>query len=35
MNVMFGFSNALLRSLPADISVREFTLFTGIPMLMY
>jgi len=35
MNVMFGFSNALLKSLPMDISLREFTLFTGVPLLMY
>ena len=35
MNVMFGSSGALLRSLPADISMREFTVFAGIPVLMY
>jgi hypothetical protein len=35
MNVMFGFSNNLLRTIPADISTREFILFTGIPALMY
>jgi hypothetical protein len=35
MNMMFGFSNTLLRTLPADVSTREFILFLGIPVLMY
>lgn len=35
MNAMFGFSSLLLKSLPMDVSLREFILFTGIPVLMY
>lgn len=35
MNAMFGFSSSLLKSLPMDVSLREFILFTGIPVLMY
>jgi hypothetical protein len=35
MNMMFGFSNRLLRDIPADISTREFILFIGIPVQMY
>ena len=35
MNMMFGFSNRLHSIIPADLSTREFILFTGIPFLMY
>lgn len=35
MNMMFGFSNRLHTTIPADLSTREFILFTGIPFLMY
>ena len=35
MNMMFGFSDKLLRTLPADVSTREFILFSSIPVLMY
>ena len=35
MNALFGFSNALTNRLPADLSVREFILFLGVPALMY
>ena len=35
MNVMFGFSTQLKKSIPADLSTREFILFIGIPFLMY
>jgi hypothetical protein len=35
MNMMFGFSDKLLRTLPADVSTREFILFLSIPILMY
>ena len=35
MNMMFGFSDKLLRTLPADVSTREFILFLSIPVLMY
>jgi hypothetical protein len=35
MNMMFGFSNKLLNKIPADVSIREFILFLGIPLLMY
>lgn len=35
MNMLFGFSLYLKRELPADLSLREFILFLGIPALMY
>jgi NADH-quinone oxidoreductase subunit M len=35
MNVMFGFSYALTKRLPADLSSREFILFSSISILMY
>lgn len=35
MNMMFGFSNRLYRTIPTDLSLREFVLFTGIPFHMY
>jgi hypothetical protein len=35
MNMMFGFSDRLLKTLPADVSTREFILFLSIPTLMY
>lgn len=35
MNMMFGFSDKLLSTLPADVSSREFILFLSIPTLMY
>lgn len=35
MNAMFGFSTQLMRTLPLDVSTREFILFLGIPILMY
>lgn len=35
MNALFGFSNALSRKLPVDLSIREFILFLGVPILMY
>lgn len=35
MNMMFGFSNRLYKTIPADLSLREFILFTGIPFHMY
>lgn len=35
MNVMFGFSHALTKRLPADLSSREFMLFSGTSILMY
>jgi NADH:ubiquinone oxidoreductase subunit 4 (subunit M) len=35
MNSLFGFSNSLLKSIPLDLSTREFLLFIGIPILMY
>jgi hypothetical protein len=35
MNMMFGFSNKLHLAAPADLSLREFLLFLGIPSLMY
>ena len=35
MNMMFGFSDKLLKTLPADVSSREFILFSSIPLLMY
>ena len=35
MNMLFGFSSHLKRRLPADLSLREFILFSGIPALMY
>lgn len=33
--MMFGFSNRLLKVIPADASKREFILFLSIPALMY
>jgi hypothetical protein len=35
MNMMFGFSNQFHKILPTDLSMREFVLFLGIPLLMY
>ena len=35
MNMMFGFSKKLTLKLPADVSKREFILFSSIPILMY
>jgi hypothetical protein len=35
MNMMFGFSDRLHKEIPADISLREFILFLGIPFHMY
>jgi len=35
LNTMFGFSKALTRTLPADLSTREFILFFGMSSLMY
>jgi hypothetical protein len=35
MNMMFGFSNRLMNTIPVDLSTRELILFTGIPLLMY
>ena len=35
MNVMFGASYALTKTLPVDLSSRELFLFVGIPFLMY
>lgn len=35
MNMMFGFSDKLLKTLPSDVSTREFILFLSIPALMY
>jgi NADH:ubiquinone oxidoreductase subunit 4 (subunit M) len=35
MNALFGYSTSLLRSIPADLSTREFILFLGVPALMY
>jgi NADH:ubiquinone oxidoreductase subunit 4 (subunit M) len=35
MNVMFGFSYSLSKQLPADLSTREFILFSSIAILMY
>ena len=35
MNVMFGFSYSLAKTLPADLSTREFMLFSGVAILMY
>ena len=35
MNALFGFSNGLTNRLPADLSIREFILFLGVPVLMY
>jgi len=35
MNMMFGFSDKLLKRLPSDVSTREFILFTSVPALMY
>jgi hypothetical protein len=32
---MFGFSYSFVSTLPADLSIREFTLFTGVIILMY
>jgi hypothetical protein len=35
LNVMFGFSYSFTTTLPMDLSVREFMLFTGVITLMY
>ena len=35
MNMMFGFSDKLLKRLPSDVSTREFILFVSVPALMY
>ena len=35
MNVMFGSSYALTKTIPVDLSTRELLLFTGTPALMY
>lgn len=35
MNLMFGFSTALTKKIPTDLSTRECILFFGIPLLMY
>ena len=35
MNVMFGYSHTLTKKIPTDLSVREFTVFMSISMLMY
>jgi len=35
MNLMFGFSTALSKKLPTDLSSRESLLFFGIPFLMF
>jgi hypothetical protein len=35
MNLMFGFSTALVKKIPTDLSTRECILFFGIPLLMY
>ena len=35
MNVMFGFSYSLTKTIPVDLSTREFLLFSGMPLLMY
>jgi len=35
MNVMFGFSNSLTKKIPTDLSIREFTVFSSISLLMY
>lgn len=35
MNVMFGFSYALSKNIPVDLSTRELVLFAGLPTLMY
>lgn len=34
-NLMFGKSKALASTIPVDLSTREYTLFFGIPLLMY
>jgi hypothetical protein len=35
MNALFGYSTLLLRTIPVDLSTREFILFLGVPTLMY
>lgn len=35
MNVMFGYSQTLTKKIPTDLSVREFTVFISISLLMY
>ena len=35
MNVMFGFSYSLSKTIPVDLSARELLLFAGLPGLMY
>jgi NADH-quinone oxidoreductase subunit M len=35
MNIMFGFSYSLSKTLPSDLSSREFMLFSGVAILMY
>lgn len=35
MNVMFGYSQTLTKKIPTDLSVREFTVFMSISILMY
>lgn len=35
MNVMFGYSQTLTKKIPTDLSVREFTVFMSISLLMY
>lgn len=35
MNVMFGYSNTLSKKIPTDLSVREFTVFMSVSLLMY
>lgn len=35
MNLMFGFSTSLSKTIPSDLSSRESILFFGIPLLMY
>jgi hypothetical protein len=35
MNVLFGSSIQLLKTLPADLSSKEFTVFSGLIILMF
>lgn len=35
MNMMFGFSSRLMKTIPTDLSSRELILFLGVPALMY
>lgn len=35
MNFLFGFSRSLLRTLPSDLSSREFSLFSSLSLLIY